>query len=312
MVADPAARPEVFPTDRLLDNGMARPELRQDLRRIDDVRNAVTVASVWLWVAVIIGGAVVDRPVVVLPGRLRPDGPDVRPVRHPDARGRPQAAVHRQAGQRLGGHLADRLPHLDPHLHLPARPLRPPQRGVRAHGAGHRLLRRLPVRPADPGTAAWSATRSGISGWKNFTPLFRPREQAARRVAAVDPRCPGRPVGGHVGGHRPVVDLPPAVVAPLDDPVAGDQPAPGHRRARRPRGQPRPAGHHPQRAPVAGSPGSGSSPTTPGGTWPTTWTWASRSATCPPFHAELERAGYVTDGITYPNYRSLWRALASA
>ena len=32
----------------------------------------------------------------------------------------------------------------------------------------------------------------------------------------------------------------------------------------------------------------------------------------PAFHVELERAGYVTDGITYPNYRSLWRALASA
>ena len=32
----------------------------------------------------------------------------------------------------------------------------------------------------------------------------------------------------------------------------------------------------------------------------------------PAFHAELERAGYVTEGLTYPNYRSLWRALASA
>jgi fatty acid desaturase len=32
----------------------------------------------------------------------------------------------------------------------------------------------------------------------------------------------------------------------------------------------------------------------------------------PRFHAELERAGYVTEGITYPSYRALWRALASA
>ena len=62
MVADKAARPDVLPTDRLLDSGKARPELRAELRRIDDLRNAVTVASVWLWVAVIIGGAVwVDR-----------------------------------------------------------------------------------------------------------------------------------------------------------------------------------------------------------------------------------------------------------
>jgi fatty acid desaturase len=32
----------------------------------------------------------------------------------------------------------------------------------------------------------------------------------------------------------------------------------------------------------------------------------------PAFHAELERAGYVTEALTYPNYRALWRALASA
>ena len=32
----------------------------------------------------------------------------------------------------------------------------------------------------------------------------------------------------------------------------------------------------------------------------------------PRYHAELERAGYVTGAITYPNYRTLWRTLASA
>ena len=62
----------------------------------------------------------------------------------------------------------------------------------------------------------------------------------------------------------------------------------------------------------AGSPGSGWSRTTRAGTWPTTWTWVSRGGSCPRFHAELERAGYVTEGITYPNYLALWRALASA
>ncbi len=30
----------------------------------------------------------------------------------------------------------------------------------------------------------------------------------------------------------------------------------------------------------------------------------------PAFHAELERAGYVTDAITYESYRALWRALS--
>ena len=62
MVTDVADRPDVLPTDRLQANGMARPELRADLRKIADGRNALTVAMVWAWVAVIIGGAVwVDR-----------------------------------------------------------------------------------------------------------------------------------------------------------------------------------------------------------------------------------------------------------
>jgi fatty acid desaturase len=30
----------------------------------------------------------------------------------------------------------------------------------------------------------------------------------------------------------------------------------------------------------------------------------------PRFHAELERAGYVTAELTYPSYRALWRNLA--
>ena len=124
----------------------------------------------------------------------------------------------------------------------------------------------------------------GISGLEELHARCSRRsgDQGHPVGGGVDPRRPGRPVGHHVGGHRSVVDLSAAVVAAVDDPVAGDQPAAGHRRARRPRGQFRPAGHHPQRPPVAGWPGSGSSPTTRAGTWPTTWTWGSRSATSPP------------------------------
>ena len=74
----------------------------------------------------------------------------------------------------------------------------------------------------------------GISGWKNFTPLFKAlRSPSTRRVAGSILGVQVRPVGGAVGGHRAVVDLPAVVVAPVDDPVAGDQPAAGHRRARR-------------------------------------------------------------------------------
>ena len=58
MVPDVADRPDVLPSERLQANGMALPPLRADLRRIDDVRNALSVATVWMWVVVIVGGAV--------------------------------------------------------------------------------------------------------------------------------------------------------------------------------------------------------------------------------------------------------------
>ncbi|MHB8440064.1 MAG: fatty acid desaturase family protein [Acidimicrobiales bacterium] len=49
MVADPAFRPDVLPTDRLGPTGLAVPELRAELRRIDDVRNAMTIVVLWAW-----------------------------------------------------------------------------------------------------------------------------------------------------------------------------------------------------------------------------------------------------------------------
>ena len=56
-MVDLADRPEVFPTDRLLSNGKARRELRAELRKIDDRRNAVSVAMLWFWLVAIIGGS---------------------------------------------------------------------------------------------------------------------------------------------------------------------------------------------------------------------------------------------------------------
>lgn len=59
MVKDKSARPDVFPTERLLANGVPRPEIRAELRQIDDVRNAITVASVWVLAAGLVAFAVV-------------------------------------------------------------------------------------------------------------------------------------------------------------------------------------------------------------------------------------------------------------
>lgn len=57
MVPPTELLPSVLPTDRLLANGVLRPDLRAELRRIPDVRNALTVVAAWGWVAVIVGVA---------------------------------------------------------------------------------------------------------------------------------------------------------------------------------------------------------------------------------------------------------------
>jgi fatty acid desaturase len=69
MVADETSRPSVLPTERLLPNGMLRPELRAELRQIDDVRNAWSVVWLWIMVAIIFAVATqFDRWWVVLAG----------------------------------------------------------------------------------------------------------------------------------------------------------------------------------------------------------------------------------------------------
>ena len=52
-----SALPDVLPTKRLQPNGMLRPDLRQPLRQIPGVRNALSVAALWAGVAVLIAAA---------------------------------------------------------------------------------------------------------------------------------------------------------------------------------------------------------------------------------------------------------------
>src|SRR3954464_946048 len=58
MLPVPEDLPEVLPTDRLLANGKAVPELRTDLRHIAGFRNAVTVCMVWAQIVAILAVAV--------------------------------------------------------------------------------------------------------------------------------------------------------------------------------------------------------------------------------------------------------------
>jgi fatty acid desaturase len=51
MVPSADARPDVLPTDRLTASGMPVPQVREELRRIPNGRNALNVVSVWLQTA---------------------------------------------------------------------------------------------------------------------------------------------------------------------------------------------------------------------------------------------------------------------
>ena len=67
MVADPSALPDVLPTDRLLANGKAIREIRNELRRIPNGRAAFAVG--WLWVetvGIIVAAAWIGHPLVYI------------------------------------------------------------------------------------------------------------------------------------------------------------------------------------------------------------------------------------------------------
>jgi fatty acid desaturase len=79
MVPAPSLLPDVLPTDRLTATGMAVPELRAELRRVNSWRNAFTVALAWLQAfgLLIVVDRIVERtgwwwlwlPMFVLQGR---------------------------------------------------------------------------------------------------------------------------------------------------------------------------------------------------------------------------------------------------
>ena len=57
--------PDVLPTDRLREGARLRSDLRADLRGIPNLANALTVVSLWVQIAVVIGGAIwLHHPVV--------------------------------------------------------------------------------------------------------------------------------------------------------------------------------------------------------------------------------------------------------
>ena len=154
---------------------MARPELRQDLRRIDDVRNARHAwSSVWCWVALIIGGAVwLDSPLAYLAAfvLMGPMYARFAILMH--------EAAHKLlfTNKRVNDWVGTWL------IAYPTwTPISIYRRGHFAHHkeefgparAGHRLLRRLPVRPARTRPTA-GPRRGGHLGLEELHPAVQVR-----------------------------------------------------------------------------------------------------------------------------------------
>ena len=224
---------DVLPTDRLTATGMPVPELRTELRRIDDLRNAGTVVATWAAGPRHHRAGRVDRPPARLRRGLRAHGPGLRPLRDPRPRGRPQAAVHQQALERLpwaAGWSPTRRSCRSTPTAAATSPTTRTSSGPNEPDLN--LYNGYPITEASFRRKMWRDAR-GTSGWKNLKGLLqslqepgRPshRDRGSRHAAAADR-------GGH--RRRALVALPAAVARPVADVVARDQPAAVDRRARR-------------------------------------------------------------------------------
>jgi fatty acid desaturase len=312
MVPPVADRPEVLPSERLLANGMAIPALRGELRQISDARNALSVFMVWFWVAVIIGGAVwlgewwsyLIAFVLMGPMYAR-----FAILMHESAH---KLLFTNKRWNDFIGKWVVAYPVFTPvqlyrRVHFAHHkdefgPDEPDIAFYRPYPCTRRALHRRLLRDA-----------VGISGWKNFVPLVK---NTARKG-------PFRPIGMSIFAVQiflwaalwaatgrwwvyPLLWFLPwmtmwRVINRLRSIAehGGMERSPDRRATT----------HHVRQS------------------WParfcivpynTGWHLAHHVdmgvpwRNLPAFHTELERAGYVTDAITYANYRALWKALSSA
>ncbi|MGP8060615.1 MAG: fatty acid desaturase [Acidimicrobiales bacterium] len=311
MVLPPSARPDVLPTDRLLANGMAVPAIRPGLRRIASWRNALTVAALWAMVVGVVWLAVwIDNPLAYLAAFVVMGPLYVR-----------FAILMHEAAHKLlftNKALNDWVG-----TWLIAYPAFTP---ITLYRRGHFAHHREEFGPNEPDLAFYGGYRCtratlwrrlvrdavGISGWKNFKVLCRSvRSTSFRRIGlsilgvqallwALAWVATGRwwiypllwwlpwmtqwrvlnrlrSIGEH-GGLE----------------AAPDRRVTTHN-VRQSLGArlwlvPYNTGWHLAHHVDMGIP------------------WRN----LPAFHDELVRAGYVTEELTYPSYRALWRALSSA
>jgi fatty acid desaturase len=298
--------PAVLPSERLGPDGRPVGALREELRRIPDVRNALSVAGAWVQSAGVIAAAVViAHPVAwvvafLLMGR---------------AFARFAILAHESAHRLLFSRkrLNDAVGRW-----LLAYPAFVP---LDVYRRGHMAHHRDELGPEEPDTmlyAGYPLARDswrrklvrdavGISGWKNLKGLGRGlRNPATRRVAAQIVGVQGVLLVVAAAAGRPELYLllwlaPWMTVWRVLNRLRAVAEHGGMVRSR----DRRRTTHHVRQHPLARF-------------WivpyNTGWHLAHHVDSGVPFrnlprlHRELEAAGYVTPAITWPSYRALWRA----
>ena len=302
-----SALPDVLPSERLLPNGMLRPELRRPLRRIPSVRNALSVLALWAAVAALVAVAtglhrwwvVVIVSVLMGPVHVR------------------FAILMHEAAHRLL--LRSRTANDLVGAWLIAYPALVPLSLYRRSHMAHHREEFGPDEPdiafysGYPGPAAALRRRLlrdavGISGWKNLKVLLRALGTSA-----------GRKVAGPIVGVQLVLWAAMWVLSgawwayPLlwllpwmtQWRVLNRLRALGEHGGMAAADDRRLTTHNVAQHPLARL-------------WfvpyNTGWHLAHHVdmgipfRKLPAFHAELEAAGYVNDEMTFPSYRALWRA----
>jgi fatty acid desaturase len=310
MVPEPALLDGFTPTDRLKPDGRPAPAFREELRRIPNVRNAFAVLSVYvqtlglMWLAVWAHNVFVWIAVFLLMGRAHAQ---FAALMHEAAhrllfRNR---AINDWVGRWLLGYPSFTPTDLYRRSHMahhreefgPDEPDIPLYRGYPISRAS---FRRKLVRDA-----------SGRTGWKLFKGLPRaarlkgPAGTQARRIIAVQLLLIAISIAvGHPWVYWLLWFAPYLTVWRVINRLRSIAEHGGMQRSK----DRRETTHSVRQA------------------------WAARFAMVPfhigwhlahhvdsgvpmahlpAFHAELRRAGYVTDGLEYPTYTALWRRLAS-
>ncbi|HET7721905.1 MAG TPA: fatty acid desaturase, partial [Acidimicrobiales bacterium] len=189
MVAPPEALPDVLPTDRLLASGKPIRELRDELRRIDDVRNAGSVLLTWGQAAATVAIALqLGHPLAWLAAFVLMGAVHARMAILMHEAAHKLLFTNKRLNDAVGRWLAA----------YPA--LVPMELYRRSHFAHHReefgpeepdlnLYQGYPITRASMKRKLWRDLR-GTSGWKNLKVLLQAvrKEQGfgvARRIAAA-------------------------------------------------------------------------------------------------------------------------------